>query len=67
MSSQSERPVPHPGAPAWDHPTGWALWRLSMVLREISENLEPRREKKETLGQAADTLTPGSKQDSPDE
>jgi hypothetical protein len=40
-----------------------------MVLREISENLEPRREKNGALGDAstAVTVTPGSKQDSPDE
>jgi hypothetical protein len=53
VSSQGEHPIPEPGAPAWDHPTGSALWRLSMVLRETSESLEPRREKEEALGQAS--------------
>ena len=68
MSSQSEHPVSHAGAPAWNHPTEAALWRLATVLREISQNPEPP-EKKEAPGQAspADPLTPGSKQDSADE
>lgn len=69
MASKSERLAPHPGMPPWDHPTGWALWHLSLVLKEISENLEPCREKNEAVGQtsAADTLMGGSKQGSPDE
>jgi hypothetical protein len=29
-----------------DSPTSWALWRLSLVLKEISENLEPHGDEK---------------------
>lgn len=32
--------------------TDWALWRLSLVLREISEELEPHADKKEPPFQA---------------
>ena len=28
-------------------PTSWALWRLSLVLKEISENLEPHGDEKQ--------------------
>lgn len=42
-----------------------ALWHLSLVLREISENLESRGDKKEPPGQAPveDALTGGAKRD----
>lgn len=36
-------PLPVSGG---DAQTGWALWRLSLVLKEISENLEPHTDKK---------------------
>jgi hypothetical protein len=32
-----------------DSPTNWALWRLSLVLKEISENLEPHGDEKQPL------------------
>jgi transcriptional regulator with XRE-family HTH domain len=66
---RSKRSVAHPGTPTWGHPTGWALWCLSLVLKEISENFEPRPEKREALGQASATypVTAGTKQDFPDE
>jgi len=30
-----------------DSPTSWALWRLSLVLKEISENSEPHGDEKQ--------------------
>lgn len=30
-----------------DSPAGWALWRLSLVLKEISDNLEPHSDDKQ--------------------
>jgi len=33
-----------------DSPTSWALWRLSLVLKEISENLEPHGDEKQLPG-----------------
>ena len=32
-----------------DSPTSWALWRLSLVLKEISENLKPHGDEKQPL------------------
>ena len=29
-----------------DSPTSWALWRLSLVLKDISEDLEPHGDEK---------------------
>ncbi len=41
--------LPHENQPAFiaDSPTSWALWRLSLVLKEISENLEPHGDEKQ--------------------
>jgi len=30
-----------------DSPTSWELWRLSLVLKEIAENLEPHGDEKQ--------------------
>ena len=39
----------HEGQPAFiaDSPTSWALWRLSLVLKEIVENFEPHGDEKQ--------------------
>ena len=44
--------LPHENQPAFiaDSPTSWALWRLSLVLKEISENLEPHGDEKQRPG-----------------
>ena len=41
--------LPHEGQPAFiaDSPTRWALWRLSLVLKEIAENSEPHGDEKQ--------------------
>lgn len=52
-------PLPVSGG---DAQTGWAFWRLSLVLKEISENLEPHTDKKEQppcQASAQDALTAG--------
>jgi len=41
--------LPHEGQPALiaDSPTSWALWRLSLVLKEIAGNSEPHGDEKQ--------------------
>lgn len=52
--------LPHEGLPALtaNSPTSSALWRLSLVLREIAESLELRGDRRELQreGPAEDTL-----------
>jgi len=53
--------LPHEAQPVLtaDSPTSSALWHLSLVLREIAENLEPRGDEKQSprLVPGEDTLT----------
>jgi hypothetical protein len=44
--------VPSQNAPAWHDPAGWALWRLSLVLKEISETAIPGAEREKPPNQA---------------
>ena len=41
--------LPHEGQPAFiaDSPTSWALWRLSLVLKEIAGNSKPHGDEKQ--------------------
>lgn len=38
MPRRDKRAAPSLSAPNWDDHTGWALWCLSLVLREIAED-----------------------------
>jgi hypothetical protein len=65
---QAKPEVPSQSAPAWQDPAGWALWRLSFVLREIADSLASDAEKEKLPRQAPtqdNALTGGSEESNP--
>ena len=69
MPRWAKQRTPSLSAPSWDGPAEWALWSVSLVLREISESQAADTKKKEPPCQAPaeDVPTSGAEESKPHE